>query len=93
MNAIVFEARTGEDHLLRLPGELPAGLRVRVTMEPLPETEPGPAPLRGISGDAAGLARGSPTAGLRSRQKITGRFRSAKPQAKCSTGPSKVNSY
>jgi hypothetical protein len=45
MNAIVFEARTGEDHLLHLPDDLPAGLRVRVTIEPLPEPESEPTPL------------------------------------------------
>lgn len=45
MNAIVFEARTGEDHLLHLPADLPAGMRVRVTIEPLPESEPLPTSL------------------------------------------------
>jgi hypothetical protein len=45
MNAIVFETRTAEDHLLHLPDDIPPGLRVRVTIEPLPEAETGPTPL------------------------------------------------
>lgn len=45
MNAIIFETRTGKDHLLRLPEALPAGLRVRVTVEPLPEANPEPSSL------------------------------------------------
>jgi hypothetical protein len=65
-DTMVFQARIGEDHLLRLPEELPAGLRVRVTIEPLPEAplEPGPgtiplgAQLRAIRQRA--LAQGIP---------------------------------
>jgi hypothetical protein len=65
-DTMVFQARIGEDYLLRLPVELPAGLRVRVTIEPLPEAplEPGPgtiplgAQLRAIRQRA--LAQGIP---------------------------------
>ena len=34
-NLVVFESTIDADHLLRLPAELPAGLQVRVTIEPI----------------------------------------------------------
>lgn len=37
MNALVFDATIPADHILHLPDELPAGLAVRITVEPLAE--------------------------------------------------------
>ncbi|MCP4702699.1 MAG: hypothetical protein GY862_38445 [Gammaproteobacteria bacterium] len=35
MNAMTFEIRVGEDHLVHLPNELPAGTLVRIRVEQL----------------------------------------------------------
>lgn len=39
MNALTFNTKVRTDHLLRLPDELPAGVAVRITIEPLSDEE------------------------------------------------------
>lgn len=41
MTQLTFETHIQNDHLVRLPDELPVGARIRITVEPLPASKPG----------------------------------------------------